>query len=152
MKKKKMGFNVDLLLRVRQHILEEPPRVNMAAGIVAREDGADFNLFDGERVHFGSCGTAACIAGWGVLLSGLAHLLPLDWPDIEVLSSKAFRADYRVLRPLFLKSLWEFDLRHEYSEAAERGDWKTCAEVVARRIDQFLDDYQEKMKGVLVRG
>lgn len=76
-------MNTELLLRVRDHILAEPRRLNMSQwrqdakpGDVVKyqyELGLRFSNDDTEkrltRLTAPPCGTVACIAGWSVILS-----------------------------------------------------------------------------------
>jgi hypothetical protein len=62
-------LNVKLLRKIKKHVEEEPRRLIMArwqqkgrAGELVEDEAATFNLPE--------CGTAACIAGWAVNLSG----------------------------------------------------------------------------------
>ena len=56
-----MAINVGLLQRIKKHILESPLRMDMSVYVVQ-------NFLDGDE-YVPPCGTAACIAGWAVLLS-----------------------------------------------------------------------------------
>jgi hypothetical protein len=64
-------INVELLERVKQHILEEPRRY-------------DQSVF-GRRSREAPCGTAACIAGWTAVLGGAveAEQLRSHYGDIR---------------------------------------------------------------------
>lgn len=72
-------MNKDLLIRVRDHILAEPRRLNMSHWTQSAKPGDV--VFSGYEVRIGSeskiskkdappCGTVACIAGWAGELSG----------------------------------------------------------------------------------
>jgi len=59
-------MNVELLRRITTHILEDPRRCIMASYYVRKDENVpSFKSYD-----FPPCGTAACIAGWAVLLFG----------------------------------------------------------------------------------
>lgn len=60
---------MELLEKVKKHILEEPLRLYMADFKVKRS-ALDWDLQDQSGKHrpFAPCGTAACIAGWGWIL------------------------------------------------------------------------------------
>jgi hypothetical protein len=74
-------MNVELLRRIQRHIVEKPNRFLMESFVERGEDG--------ERVYksnvpqtFESCGTAACFAGWAVILSK-PNLDYVDYNDAE---------------------------------------------------------------------
>ena len=58
---KQLTVNVKLFKRIRAHILQEPLRFYM---------GYWFSLVNNRWDLKPACGTAACLAGWAVLLSG----------------------------------------------------------------------------------
>lgn len=63
-------LNVRLLRRVKRHILEEPRRLLMAQVAVRKLGDNDvIALSDVPNQRFAPCGTAACIAGWALILS-----------------------------------------------------------------------------------
>lgn len=115
-------MNSELLLKVRDHILEEPKRCDMSDWI--------------RRSKQSPCGTIACIAGWACVLSGKRDTPYNDVPRVagELLGLPETES-------LFLADDWPADLREElYSE--DPGS-KEYAEIVARRIDEFLLEHSE---------
>lgn len=118
--KKNPKLNVKLLRRIQKHILEEPKRLQMRYLFLRQRNSRTF-CADVSGQPFAPCGTAACIAGWAMLLSGIRPYdidagtdnqndaaiaerllgLPEDfWPRLFVESSwpKPFRAGYRTAK------------------------------------------------------
>lgn len=64
-------MNVELLQKVKAHILEEPNRFVMGEWISKRHPGAVIRDESADNAHIvtPSCGTIGCIAGWTVLLA-----------------------------------------------------------------------------------
>lgn len=72
-KSRQPKLNVQLLRRIKRHILEEPRRFFMQGVVQTGEPGKPFE----KQLAYGDlaslvppCGTAACIHGWTALLSG----------------------------------------------------------------------------------
>lgn len=71
-------LNVDLLRRVQKHITAKPRRLVMRYLVVHKNpsvhnpSGVEGSHFHGDVDNqvFADCGTAACIAGWTLILSG----------------------------------------------------------------------------------
>lgn len=61
------SYNTDLLMQVREKIVNEPEKHHQGAWAVAQSDPRK----DGE------CGTAYCVAGWAAVLDGQQ----LDWDE-----------------------------------------------------------------------
>lgn len=59
------GYNVDLLMQVREKIVNEPEKHNQGSWATAQSDPREG----------GDCGTAYCVAGWAAVLDGQE----LDW-------------------------------------------------------------------------
>lgn len=151
---------VDLLLRVRKHILTKPGRLRMSAFVVSKNTLAKnpllnpYLLTEGKSSYYvtsgrwgeptkqkiPSCGTIGCIAGWCVLLS-------IDEDQID---------DYArgVLRPfdaaqgllgitnteawrLFYVSRWSQANREAYQNAKTA---RKRAQLVASEIDLFIKE------------
>lgn len=63
-----MRINVELLNKVKRHILENPRRLNMNY-VIARKGEKEVQLHPSNfSRRWPSCGTVGCIAGWTVLL------------------------------------------------------------------------------------
>ena len=89
------------------------------------------------------CGTTMCIAGFAVLLGGLAikSLAPL-FPQKEGPASWDYAANLILLqnddfRDVYMDDLWPKDLRREYMAASAIKDRKAMAEVACKAIDYF---------------
>jgi hypothetical protein len=66
MRKRKINFR--LLRKIQNHIMEEPRRVVMSR--LALKEGEFTKFIEDAPKKFAPCGTAACIAGWALILSG----------------------------------------------------------------------------------
>lgn len=136
-----MTLNVELLERVKAHILEEPKR--LAMGTFA------------ERNEEAPCGTVACIAGWSLVLEKGARMVTKKLADF----GEGYYEDhfvYRNNRPiddphehakkilglteeeamtLFYVEDWPDDLTVNYM-AAKRPDKRAL--ITAARIDRLI--------------
>lgn len=75
-----MPINKELLQKVRDHILEEPRRYNQETYFTEETDAP--------------CGTAACIAGWAVLLGqGEPSRAPCPCDDSDCMGLPMWRRD-----------------------------------------------------------
>lgn len=122
-------MNIELLLQVKEKILQEPENFGML-------DWFGVNSL-GEQ-----CGTAACIAGHTCLLGGI--LLGVIYPKVpsefsafaphiyakRLLQIKSPHAD-----ALFVSALWPAQFRDAYSATT---DLRIAAKVAAKRIDHFI--------------
>lgn len=135
-----MTLNVELLERVKAHILEEPRRFEMASWAEHSDDAP--------------CGTAACIAGWALILEKGARLLDdgvtlLYRNNRRILSegndaARLLGIDIKIAMELFSVSRWPSDLEYEYldleyDDSLEGRQAK--AEIAARRIDRFIAEH-----------
>lgn len=64
-------MNVELLEKVKRHILAKPKRLYMPFVVVRKERHPRLEINYGKSRGYAECGTAACIAGWTCLLSGI---------------------------------------------------------------------------------
>jgi hypothetical protein len=69
-----MAVNVELLKKIKEHILEEPRRLHMDNFVCRVPVDSPKNP---------PCGTVACIAGWAVILSRPEDSLESIWEDIH---------------------------------------------------------------------
>ena len=127
-------MNVDLLRKIKKHILAEPARLYMFGWII-RKTTPDEVLAYGEEDEntrpFAKCGTAACIAGWAAILSkrdtggrfGACELAP---ELLGLTSQEAAR--------LCIPRNWPLKFR---GGCADDGKAKT-AKLAARRIEHFI--------------
>ena len=115
-----MPVNVDLLLKVRDHILADPEHFLMRS-FVEKTD----------------CGTACCIAGWAVALSdpGGTDVL-LDWDNTRIYDSAVNLLG--VSDGLFFTAAWPSQFSSAYRRARIRGDEAGMARAAVDRIDHFL--------------
>ena len=127
-----MALNVKLLRKIKRHILAKPRRLHMSWWAVHKdEEGSTYNGDSGRREKFEECGTAACIAGWACILSGIER--PTT-DDVVNETPKILGLDFSDLNPLFHTSRWG-DLGIAYDTAKTP---KKRAEIAAKRIDQFI--------------
>ena len=70
--------NKVLAKKIRDHILAEPLRLNMADYLNKKGEEEEtlwgYEWDTGREYKYPKCGTAACIAGWAYLLSGAKKL------------------------------------------------------------------------------
>jgi hypothetical protein len=134
-------MNVELLLKVKQAILDEPARMNMEVFV---DDSDGYINLD----HQPACGTVGCIAGWAVLLD---HVGRDSSPEGIMKAYKAV-ADKSVedeahkvlglgpaqyMHPLFYPwNKWPEDLRIRL--AREEPGTEEYAQVVADAIDRYI--------------
>lgn len=163
-----MPLNVELLEKVKAHVLEEPRRVRMEAwGISlhmseAEKDRARYDVLEdlfvlendadyedaetrgfAELIDFPECGTVACIAGWGKILSQPDPAAAMRDPDflrklsaLPAYESEAlFGVTHQQADRLFFVARWprKFERRYEGARSAT-----VRARVVADRIDHFI--------------
>ena len=111
-------MNVALLREVKAHILADP---------------------DSFRMDQWSCGTAHCIAGWALLLSGVpidveAGLTVSDeFPSI--VAREVLQIDGKQGHRLFHEPAWPIDFFERHFNARTR---RKRAEIAAKRIDHFI--------------
>jgi hypothetical protein len=133
-------MNVELLQRVKQHILEEPRRLDM-------DDWA-------HTSNEAPCGTQACIAGWACVLTGKATLNPRGYYTFGDPLSDSYVSPSRVggqalgLTPDEADRLFyaygaeeeeDYGWPNEYRLRYERAtDAKEKAIATADRIDRFI--------------
>ena len=128
-------MNVKLLRKIQEHILEEPKRFVMRTFLIRPPDLDDdvFEGDDGTMVKFARCGTAACVAGWAVLLH--------DGMDTRVSNLRSRAKSLIGLKKGFNEDLlfevggWPTRFEEAYRSAkTQRGR----ARVAVRRIDHFI--------------
>jgi hypothetical protein len=123
-------MNVKLLRKVKKHILEEPKRLFMRTYVFKKSyEGEKLRTCMGKKRDFARCGTAACIAGWAVLLSKKGDTVnlvtgreALELPDIET-----------ALR-LFEPSSWP----DKFQDGLDDDGTIKTARVAAARIEHFI--------------
>jgi hypothetical protein len=117
-------MNVDLLLRVKAHILAEPRRFDMDDWV--------------RKSKAAPCGTVACIAGWAGLLNN-----PQIEKTYDVTSIDFFQPRHNGLQltedesdRLFYEGEWPEPFCSEYYDAESSSE---RAAVAVRRIDHFIE-------------
>lgn len=143
-----MSLNVELLQRVKQHILEEPARLRMEVWAVQGEPGTTkYTTTPGynepNEYKFPACGTVACIAGWTALLNNPQA----DLDSSEVRSEYAetllgIKSTY-IPFDLFYVDHWPLELMNAYIQT-KASDIEGRAQIVGRVIDRYIDEYLEK--------
>lgn len=135
-KEKKSGkLNVKLLEKIREHILDEPKRMNMGCWITQGEDLKP------------ACKTVGCIAGWAVALSipktrrTFAKDLPVSSVDIERMAEELLRLPHYHTDELFLPLHWPERFTHRLNKYAP-GSQKYAA-VVSARIKAYEKKYAD---------
>jgi hypothetical protein len=124
-------MNVELLRRVEAHILEEPKRLFMRKWVQFKRDYAE-------------CNTAACIAGWAVMLTGdkkaVEAQLKSETSWVHQRSPIAEAAQELLqLTPtesyrLFDPSAWPLQFYHGLTDDGSRDS----AEATVQRIEWFI--------------
>jgi hypothetical protein len=148
---------IPLLRRVRELVLAEPKRINMAVAQVRLDDQLSNRAFNhvGEEFRareyvkeFPPCNTVGCVAGWGdaVVLGGT----PLDfdertWPEVEERATNYFEfEEYGVNGDeLYFVENWPYDLKEKYAAAEKANDHEAMAEATAERITRIIAEMEE---------
>jgi hypothetical protein len=129
-------MNVELLRKVEKHILEEPKRLYMRSWIVREDHARVLITHVGETRGFAQCGTAACIAGWAVLLSHenteneLRLGMDVYYEARTLLGLNTHEAD-RLFDPIGWPRMFDAGTRDDGSEIA--------AETTVERIEHFIE-------------
>lgn len=135
-------LNVELLLKVRDHIIRNPLQLDMST------------FWDRD-----ACGTVGCIAGWTVAIGYgrhvADHIFDNGDPATEGIPERACCLlgihEYQST-PLFYVKHWPLDLRSEYfrfrldeslseSEPLDAQFASLIADLTARRIDRFIAEH-----------
>lgn len=132
MKTTKPKLNVRLLRRIQKHILEEPRRFVMEDLVRYGPPGEAFESDNGSEQIFAECGTAACIAGWTLMLSGyrIERVNYLKRAS-ELLSLGSDADEDR----LFFADSWPEPFKHNYARAKRPA---TRAKIAAARIEHLI--------------
>ena len=139
-------MNTELLLKVKQHILEEPRRLDMYRWLEHHKPGELLwdSAYDGpedDQVSVPDCGTVGCIAGWIVSLGGAEHLT--ETRLLSNLASELLGLSRDIVDQLFYTNNWFLwatngnSLKSQYDNSAPGS--RQRAEVVARVIDLWLE-------------
>lgn len=122
----KPKLNVRLLRKIQKHILEEPRRLKMDNAVVLKKGSERSFMSDFRTTQqlFPACGTAACIAGWAVILSGRMTAEKVDCSDPysirreadDVLGACLPIGDW-MSNPLFFSGSWPEPFSSDYRAA-----------------------------------
>lgn len=127
-------MNVEMLLKIKAHILEEPKRVNMDVFRIRKNDmecaTQPNDLLEKHVDSWPACGTVGCIAAWALMLDGMEEwwrCSPADW---------AARLLDLTNRRLFFVEHWPTHLVLKLDRC--KGGTRAYANVVALAIDDFI--------------
>lgn len=133
-------MNAELLLKVKQAVLEHPSQFTMERW---------FADYDSTGMRAIGCGTAACIAGWTIAInSAQKECVPINlrkaWCNTyseETTSSDAAELlglHRSIVNELFLITWWPMEFSRKWHEAHTAQE---KAQVAAARIDDFIKTY-----------
>lgn len=133
-----MPINKELLERVKQHILEEPRRLNMDFLLLPV---SCLSHWDADALP--PCGTVGCIAGWATFLThGAEKAHEMDpWVEgMKILGLDDLQASRLFAAPEDAASYpdgatWPIDLAKDYIAATSPQE---RAQITADRIDLFV--------------
>jgi hypothetical protein len=128
------NLNIELLLEVKKHILEEPARLIMG-GYVRRGFAGEPIMDCGFAFNLPSCGTAGCIAGWSVLLSPEEERAKFEGSDARVARALLRISDRHQDDWLFYVGDWREEDQVRFENAILL---KERAQVVANVIDYYI--------------
>ena len=144
MKAKKSTINVELLLKVRDHILEEPRRLNMDVWL--KKWGTNYPT---EELPL--CRTQGCIGGWALKL---AHRrMPSDIWKIFAAAQRVLGLSFEQAQRLFHQIYWPAQYAKPFRYSPRAGEtWygyvlkkaQYEARLAARRIDAFIQSEGRK--------
>jgi len=120
-------MNVELLQKVKEHVLEEPSRFQMG-DVIHRANPGESYCDLGIEITVPKCGTVACIAGWSLVLSGERST---DMGKAEELLGISDVEGDR----LFLMGRWPNEFESRFSSADNPQE---RANIAAERIDHFI--------------
>jgi|SRR5579864_556807 len=113
-------LNVELLRKVKKHILEEPRRLDMGYWIHATTASP--------------CGTVACLAGWTCILSNVVPAFSLEAGE---LATPLLGLNERQKMSLFHTEHWPRELAEKYWNARTPGG---RARATAKRINLLIKE------------
>lgn len=139
-------MNVELLRQVEAHILAEPKRLHMRTWIVRQRHVHKLVNQNGDSRDYARCGTAACIAGWAVLIvhepPGAPEFDPAEtnpstgmanW-DVYNEAKSLLSLERRQADRLFDPINWPV----AFAAGARDDGSKATAEAAVRRIEHFI--------------
>lgn len=122
-----MTVNKEHLLKIKQHILEEPSRLYMADWIEHHAPGTIvIDQYNKQNIQqtVPQCGTVCCIAGWSSVLRGREYMNTSDEQAYLDVSSR-----------LFYPNKWPEDLFERYQNSTSTSE---KAQVAADAIDLII--------------
>lgn len=134
-------MNVELLQRVKAHILEEPKRFIMSRWIGKHTPGSQMGFHD-SKIDIGrrypACGTVtvACIAGWTCLLAGEE---PFLGSDTQARAQTLLELSPNQTATLFYKDRWSPHYQRLWDGTRSL---KKRAEIAGRVIDNFIKKHR----------
>ena len=142
-------MNVELLRKIQQHVLDNPQRLVMNTFIIRKTDDetpynyAEDKFFadDDTPTEFAECGTAACIAGWTLILSQTP--IPPFRREIADIAQKLLGIEFYQSKDLFYLANWNAIPRRRYHEATSQYE---RALIVSDVIDDFIAKYENEKK------
>ena len=120
---------VKMLRKVKRHILAEPKRLYMSDWILRDRGNGKIYLMSGKERKFAKCGTAACIAGWTVILADREGEGRVGDTAKEILGLNDSQHDR-----LFAPSCWP----EKFHQGTTGDGKKRTAEIAAKRIEHFI--------------
>lgn len=137
---KYVNMKIKLLKEIKEWLLSHPSKYNQDTWVNSK--GIDKKRFEGDYTGE-ACGTACCIGGAAIVISGKYGTwdkVARDIYDARIraydTASKLLGLDQYQSHRLFYKDAWPVEFFRAYVDA--KGP-KERAEVAARRIDHFID-------------
>lgn len=133
-------MNIELLEKVRKHILEEPKRVNMKEWLINSHIN-DFEIKRLKKINKApKCNTVGCIAGWAQQLCSKKKLHSFD----RCKAKNLLELDINEADRLFLlkkmtmnNNHWPFHFEDELKKHTP--GTRAYARIVAKRIKHFIN-------------
>lgn len=130
-------MNVELLLKIKAAVLEEPLRLNMNRWVINPAAQAYY-----QNGGVPPCNTVACLAGWAVALTkNLRGKALFDFhnelgTNIESEASELLNLSDSSRQALFYVQNWPYEFADRLTHA--RGGTPEYARITADRIDHFI--------------
>jgi hypothetical protein len=140
-----MSLKVELLKRVKQHILEEPARLRMDLWLLKADPSKDMHTStpgynEPEDYKIPECGIVGCIAGWTAFLVD-PNVNPDSYQVRAEHAQELLGINHRD-EPfdLFYVDHWPADLMDRYYSARDNDE---RAQITATAIDRYIENYKE---------
>lgn len=156
-------LNVNLLIKIKKHILDEPMRLRMDQWLMQdMPTTKKYNSLPGynepNEYEIPACGTVACLAGWAILLNSHEAqevrqkddpFAPYSARGCDILGIDSDIAPY----DLFFVDQWPQPFQDDYLEVERNFEDLSPelrqverAQIVGRLIDHFIEAYQDAEK------